>query len=51
MKSNQFIGTIRKGDNTGTIEVTIPQEFRRKNGVTIGEQFLFTVNRIKGEEL
>jgi hypothetical protein len=43
MKTKEFIARLRKGNNIGTLEITIPPKFHRLNGLVIGQDYIFTI--------
>lgn len=47
MKIHQFIGRLRKGDSAGMVEVTIPQNFYRANGMIVGKEYLITIKGLE----
>ena len=51
MKTNEFIATIRKGNNVGTLEVTIPPKFHRVNGLVLGKDYIFSIKEVDNDVL
>jgi acyl carrier protein phosphodiesterase len=47
MKTNEFIATLRKGNNVGTLEITIPPKFHRLNGLVIGQDYIFSIKDLE----
>jgi hypothetical protein len=46
MKSKEFIARLRKGNNAGTVEITIPPKLYRMNGLIIGQDYLFSIKEV-----
>lgn len=49
MKSREFISKLRIGNKQGITEVTVPDKFRRMNGMVVGKEYLFYVKEVTEE--